>query len=65
MISKSEGKFGSLLELFATSYTFLKTFNSVLLDIEGWFTEQNSQPLETNLEDRISLSLVIKIKHLF
>ena len=37
---------------------FLKTFNSEFQDIEVWFTDQNSQSLET--EDRINLTLVIK-----
>ena len=37
---------------------FKKTFNSEFQDIEVWFTDQNSQSLET--EDRINLTLVIK-----
>ena len=48
------------------SYTFvpnkqfgsLKTFNSKFSNIEAWFTDQNSQTIE--IEDRISLTLVIK-----
>ena len=49
------------------SYTFLpnKTFGSLLEisptnhdEIEVWFTDQNSQPLE--IEDRINLTLLIK-----
>ena len=49
------------------SYTFLpnKTFGSLLEisptnhdEIEVWFTDQNSQPLE--IEDRINLTMVIK-----
>ena len=37
---------------------FLKTFNSEYNEIEMWFTDQNSRPLET--EDRINLTMVIK-----
>ena len=36
---------------------FLKTFNSKLLYIEVWFTDQNSEPLE--IEDKINITLVI------
>ena len=50
--------FGSLLEIFLTNHIFLKTFNSEFQDIEAWFTDQNSKPLE--IEDRINLSLVSK-----
>ena len=50
--------FGSLLEIFPTNHIFLKTFKSELNDLEVWFTDQNSQPLE--IEDRIKLTLVIK-----
>ena len=50
--------FGSLLEISAANHIFLKTFNSEFQTIEVWFTDQNSQPLET--EDRIDLTLVIK-----
>ena len=50
--------FGSLLEISATSYIFLKTFNSEYNEIEVWFTDQNSKPLE--IEDRINLTMVIK-----
>ena len=38
--------FGSLLEIFPTNHIFLKTFNSEFQDIEVWFIDQNSQPLE-------------------
>ena len=38
--------FGSLLEISPTNHIFLKTFNSEFRDIEVWFTDQNSQPLE-------------------
>ena len=50
--------FGSLLEISPMSHIFLKTFNSEFQDIEVWFTDQNSQPLE--IEDRINLTMVIK-----
>ena len=50
--------FDSLLEISSTNHIFLKTFNSEFQDIEVWFTDQNSQPLE--IEDRINLTLVIK-----
>ena len=50
--------FGSLLEISPTNHIFLKTFNSEFQNIEVWFTDQNSQPLE--IEDRINLTMVIK-----
>ena len=50
--------FGSLLQISPTNHIFLKTFNSEFNDIEVWFTDQNSQPLE--IENRINLTLVIK-----
>ena len=43
---------------FSNKSYFLKNINSEFQDIEVWFTDQNSQPLET--EDRINLTLVIK-----
>ena len=52
--------FDSLLEISPTNHIFLKTFNSKFHDIEVWFTDQNSQPLE--IEDRINLTLVIKAR---
>ena len=45
--------FGSFSEISPTNHIFLKAFNSEFQDID-----QNSQPLE--IEDRISLTLVIK-----
>ena len=36
----------------------LKTFNSKYQNIQVWFADQNSQPLE--IEDGINLTLVIK-----
>ena len=50
--------FGSLLEISPTNSILLKTFNSEFSYMEVWFTDQNSQPLET--EDRINVTLVIK-----
>ena len=50
--------FVSLLEISPTNHIFLKTFNSEYDEIKVWFTDQNSQPLET--EDRINLTMVIK-----
>ena len=48
----------NLLEISPTNHIFLKTFNSEYDEIKVWFTDQNSQPLET--EDRINLTMVIK-----
>ena len=50
--------FGSLLEISPTNHIFLKTFNSEYNEIIIWFTDQNSQPLETEIEDRINLTLL-------
>ena len=50
--------FGSLLENSPTNHIFLKTFNSEHDEIEVWFSDQNSKPLE--IEDRINLTMVIK-----
>ena len=49
---------GSLLEVSPTNQIFLKTFNSEYNEIEVWFTDQNSQPLE--IKDRINLTILIK-----
>ena len=46
--------FGSLLEISPTNHIFLKIFNSEFQNIQVWFTDQNSQPLE--IEDRINLT---------
>ena len=48
--------FVSLLEISPKFHIFLNTFNSEFQAIEVYFTNQNSQPLET--EDRINLTLV-------
>ena len=50
--------FGSLWKISPTNHIFQKTFNSEFQDIEVWFTDQNSQPLE--IKDRINLTLVIR-----
>ena len=46
------------LEILPTNDIFLKTYNSEYNEIEVWFTDQNSNPLE--IEDRINLTMVIK-----
>ena len=46
--------FSSLLKISPTNCIFLKTFNSEIQDIEVWFTDQSSQPLE--IEDRFNFS---------
>ena len=50
--------FSSLLEISPANHIFLKSFDSEFNEIEVWFTDQNSQPLE--IEDRINLTLIIK-----
>ena len=50
--------FGSLLEISPTNHIVLRTSNSKYDEIIVWFTDQNSQPLET--EDRINLTMMIK-----
>ena len=50
--------FGALLDISPTNHIFLKTFNSEYNEIEVWFADQNSKPLET--EDRINLTMVTK-----
>ena len=44
--------------LVPTNFIFLKAFKSGLQEIDVWFTDQNSQPLE--IEDRINLPLVVR-----
>ena len=39
-------------------YFFKKNLNQEFHTIEGWFTDQNSQPLE--IEDKINLTLIIR-----
>ena len=50
--------FGSLLEISPKNNIFLKTFNPKFQEIEAWFTDQESQPLE--IEDKVNLTLIIK-----
>ena len=51
--------FGCLLEISPTNRIFLKIFDyKKFHNIEVWFTDQNTQPLE--IEGRINLTLVIK-----
>ena len=50
--------FGSFLYISRTNHISVKTFNSEYKEIEVWFTDQNSQPLE--IEDQINLTMVIK-----
>ena len=50
--------FDQLLRISQINFIFLKTFDSELLYIKVWFTEQNSKLLE--IEHRINLTLVIK-----
>ena len=49
--------FGQLLDISPKNCIFLKTFNSKFSNIEVWFIDQNSKPLE--IEDKINLNLVI------
>ena len=48
--------FGQLLNISPKNFIFLKTFDSELLYIEVWFTDQNSKPLE--IEDKINSTFV-------
>ena len=50
--------FGSFLEISPTNHVFLKTFNSEFQEINIWFTDQTSKPLE--VEDRINVTFIIK-----
>ena len=45
-------------QISSRNFVFLKTSKSEFQEIDIWFTDQNSQPLE--MEDRINLTLVIK-----
>ena len=49
--------FGQLLGIPPKHFLFLKTFNSEFLYIEVWFTDQNSKPLE--IEVNINITFVI------
>ena len=50
--------FESLSEISPKNHIFLKTFNLEYNKIVVWFTDENSQPIET--EDRINLTMVVK-----
>ena len=45
--------FGQLLDISPESFIFLKTFDSEFSYLEVWFTDQNSNHLET--EDKINI----------
>ena len=49
--------FRQLLDISPENFIFLITFDSEFFYIEVWFTDQNSNPLET--EDKINITLVI------
>ena len=49
--------FSQLLDISFEIFIFLKTFDSDLLYIEAWFTNQNFNPLE--MEDKRNITLVI------
>ena len=45
--------FGQILDISPKNFIFLKTFDSVFLYIEVWFTDQSSKPLK--IEDKRTL----------
>ena len=49
--------FCQLLDVSPKNFIFLKSFDSELLYIEVWFTDQNSKPIE--IKDKINITLVI------
>ena len=49
--------FGQLLDISPKNFIFLKTFNSEFSYIEVLFTDQHSEPLETDY--KINITLVI------
>ena len=49
--------FCQLLNISSKSFIFLKTFDLEFSYIKVWFTDQNSNPLET--ENKINITLVI------
>ena len=51
--------FSQLLDISFEIFIFLKTFDSDLLYIEAWFTNQNFNPLE--MEDKRNITLVIRV----
>ena len=50
--------FGQLLNISPAQFIWLKTFKSDFMNIDVWFTDQESRPLE--IEDKINLTMVIK-----
>ena len=49
--------FGQLLDISPKNFIFLKTFDSKVLCIEVWFTDENSKTLD--IKDKINITLVI------
>ena len=49
--------FGQLLQISPENVIFLKIFDSEFSNIEVWFADQNSKPLE--IKDKINITLVI------
>ena len=49
--------FGESLDISAENFIFLKTFDSRFSQIEVWFADQKSDPLEK--DDKINILLVI------
>ena len=45
--------FGQLLDISSKNFVFLKSSNSVFLNIKAWFTDQNFKPLE--IEDKVNI----------
>ena len=45
--------FGQLLDISPKNFIFLKSSNSVFLNIKAWFTDQNFKPLE--IEDKVNI----------
>ena len=50
-------QFDQLITVALHSLTILNTTNTEFLSIEVWFTDQNSKPLET--EDNVKMTLII------
>ena len=50
-------RFGQLIDIAPYLLTMLGTTNTEFSFIEVWFTDQNSEPLET--EDSVNLTLII------
>ena len=49
--------FGQFSDISTENFKFLKTFDSEFSDIEEWFADPNSNPLE--IEDKINIPLFI------